>query len=87
MNINLHIDRLILEDIDLSPSERLRLQAAIEAELSNLLTVHGFPPHWQNSNWVPKLSIRYNKIEIKHPVQLAQQISQSIYEQIQTSEN
>lgn len=79
MNINLHIDRLILEDIDLSPSQHLRLQASIEAELSHLLTINGLPPHWQNGNWVPRLSTRFKKAAITNPTQLGQQIAQSIY--------
>lgn len=79
MNINLHIDRLIVEDIDLSPSERVRLQAAIEAELTRLLTVKGFPSHWEKSNWVPKLATRFNKKTTTNLSQLAQEIAQSIY--------
>lgn len=83
MNINLHIDRLILEDIDLSPSQRLRLQAAIEAELSKLLTVKGFPSPWEKSNWVPKLSTSFNKTTTMNLSHLAQEIAQSIYTSMQ----
>ncbi len=41
MNINLHIDRLVLDGLPLLPRDRLRLQAALEAELIHLLTVNG----------------------------------------------
>lgn len=37
MNINLHIERLVLDGIPLSPGERPLLQAAVEAELTRLL--------------------------------------------------
>ncbi len=41
MNINLHIERLVLEGIDLDPAQRPILQAAVEAELSRLLAEGG----------------------------------------------
>lgn len=41
MNINLHIDRLVLEGISLSPAEQPLLQAAMEAELTRLLMSGG----------------------------------------------
>lgn len=37
MNINLHIERLILDGIDFSPSQRQQLRVAVEAELARLL--------------------------------------------------
>ena len=37
MNINLHIDRLVLDGISLSPGDRPLLQAAVEGELTRLL--------------------------------------------------
>lgn len=38
MKIDLHIERLILDCIPLAPGERPLLQAAVEAELTRLLT-------------------------------------------------
>ncbi|WP_167759775.1 hypothetical protein [Massilia horti] len=37
MNIELHMERLVLDGVDLPPWERRQLQAAVEAELSSLL--------------------------------------------------
>lgn len=37
MNINLHIERLVLDGIPLDPGRRPLLQAAVEAELTRLL--------------------------------------------------
>ncbi|MBD1823646.1 hypothetical protein H6F51_14250 [Cyanobacteria bacterium FACHB-DQ100] len=84
MNINLHIDRLILEDVDLSPSERLRLQGAIEAELSRLLTIKGSSSRWGSNNWIPKLSIHLDQTTTTNSVQLAHEIAQSIYAEMQS---
>jgi hypothetical protein len=41
MNINLHIERLVLDGIPLGPGQSPLLQAAVEAELTRLLTDGG----------------------------------------------
>lgn len=41
MNIELHIDRLILEGIDLEFADRGLLETAVTAELTRLLEVNG----------------------------------------------
>lgn len=44
MNIDLHIERLVLDGIDIPHNERPFLQAAVTAELTRLLTDGGLPP-------------------------------------------
>lgn len=83
MNINIQIDRLILEGIDLSPSQRRHLQATVAAELSNVLTTNGFPSHLQNGTALPSLPL--GKIEVTNITDTAlmgQQIAQQIYNQL-----
>ncbi|HEX2832557.1 MAG TPA: hypothetical protein VHW00_06060 [Thermoanaerobaculia bacterium] len=41
MNVCLHIDRLVLDGIDLSSADRPRLQLAIEQELARLIGARG----------------------------------------------
>lgn len=41
MNINLHIERLLLDGIELAPGERPLLRAAVEEHLSRLLANGG----------------------------------------------
>jgi hypothetical protein len=41
MRIDLHIDRLVLEGIELNHAQRPHLQAAVEAELGRLLAERG----------------------------------------------
>ncbi|HYH84996.1 MAG TPA: hypothetical protein VEX60_05895 [Pyrinomonadaceae bacterium] len=41
MNINLHIERLVLEGLPVARHEAPQVRAAIEAELSRLLTLGG----------------------------------------------
>ncbi len=79
MNLNLQIDRLILEDIDLSLRQRRQLQAAIETELSRLLSENGIPPHLQNGGTIPKLPINLSPSPAAQPTQMGQQIAQTIY--------
>ena len=43
MNIELHIERLVLEGIPIAPKEGALLHGAIHAELERLLRAEGFP--------------------------------------------
>jgi hypothetical protein len=82
MVINLQIEQLLLEDIDLSYGERLRLQAMVAAELSQLLTAKGLPPHLQNGGTIHNLPAHINILENPNPTQMGRQIAQSIYQGI-----
>jgi hypothetical protein len=41
MNITVHIDRMVLDGIDIPPAQRPLLQAAVEGELARMLAVGG----------------------------------------------
>ncbi len=78
-NLHLHIDRLILNDVTLSPSQRRLLQAAIEAELSHLLTEGASV--FSASQAIASLAIAPITPAVNStPVQLGQQIAQNIYQ-------
>lgn len=80
MNINLHIERLILDGLPLSPAHRAQVQAAVEAELSRLLTAGGLHHALQSGLAVP--SLRADDLRLNadtHPTQLGQQIAQAVY--------
>ncbi len=49
MNIHLHIDRLVLDGLDIAPHQRHVLQAAVEAELSRLLGESGISTDFQRA--------------------------------------
>lgn len=53
MNIELHIEELVLEG--LSPGDRHRIGAAIEGELARLLTERGLPAGLAQGAEVPRL--------------------------------
>jgi hypothetical protein len=80
MNIDLHIDRLVLEGLDISPAQRLVLQAALEAELSRLMTTGGLPPGLLSGGSIPSVSAPSIQIgRQNNPAQLGQQIARSVY--------
>ena len=55
MNINLHIERLVLDGVALERGHEPLLRAAIEAELSRLLTTDGVAPGMMSGIAVPRL--------------------------------
>jgi hypothetical protein len=80
MNINLQIDRLVLNGINLTPSQQIRLQAAVEAELAYLFTINGLPPHLQNGGAIPNVLAEINLGDRMNPTQMGQHIAQSVYQ-------
>jgi hypothetical protein len=56
LDIHLHIDRVVLEDVTLPPGGRAALGTALEAELSRLLAAGGLAEAWQAGAAVPRLA-------------------------------
>ncbi len=55
MNINLHIERLILDGLPMTRSQGVLVQAAVEAELGHLLTTEGLSPGLRAGGAIPSL--------------------------------
>jgi len=79
MNINLHIERLVLDGVDIAPGQRHLLQASVETELTRLLTDRGLTPSLAQGVALPRLSISGMQLTGNNPTQLGQQIAQSVY--------
>lgn len=80
MNINLHIERLILDGLPFEARHRAMLQTEIETELVRLLTLNNVAANWQSGGAVP--SVRADTIQLtaqSSPAQLGRQIAGSIY--------
>jgi len=80
MNINLHIESIVLDGIDLSRRDRPLLQEAIQSELSQLLAIQGFSPRT-----LAQAQLVTNPIQLANqnqPAQLGQQIATSVYRRI-----
>ena len=81
MNINLHIEKLVLDGLDIGPGQDGKVKAAVEAELSRLLQEGGISSGLQGGGAL-------SNIRVNHPVQisgnanpkaLGAQIARSVY--------
>jgi hypothetical protein len=79
MNINLHIERLVLDGVNLAPDQRHLLQASITAELTRLFSDGGLAPHLVEGVALPRLSTNDIQLTGNSPTQFGQQIAQSVY--------
>lgn len=80
MNINLHIERLILDGLPLEARDGAILRAAVEVELARLLTENNVAANWQTGGATP--SVRADAIQLtaeSSPTQIGRQIAGSIY--------
>ncbi|BAY24868.1 hypothetical protein NIES2100_46660 [Calothrix sp. NIES-2100] len=76
MNINLHIEKLILDGLDIPRSQRELLKATVETELGKLLASQELPKNWQPNVSIPTIEVAPKS----HPSQMGQQIAQAIYQ-------
>ncbi len=80
MNINLHIERLVLDGVAVAPGERPRLQAAVETELARLLAEGGLSEELRGGGAVP--SVRAGGIRLTgqgDAAGLGRQIAGAVY--------
>ena len=79
MNINLHIERLVLDGLPITRGDGPFVQAAVEAELTRLLTEGGLSSDFLSGGALA--SVRANSIHLEKessPVALGQQIAESL---------
>ncbi len=79
MIINLHIERLILDGINIAPDQKHLLQSVVTTELTRLLTKGGILPDLARGVALPRISANSIQVTGNDPVQLGQQIAQSVY--------
>jgi len=80
MNLNLHIDRLVLDGISVEPHQRSLLKVSLETELGRLLARNGIAPELQSGGAFN--AIRMGSIDVgekNKPSFLGQQIARSVY--------
>jgi hypothetical protein len=80
MNINIHIERLILDGLPITHSQRPLVQASVEAELARLLATDGLASRLQAGGALP--NIPGGSIHLTsdgNPHKLGQQIAQAVY--------
>ena len=80
MNINLHIERLVLDAVDIQPAQRNLLRTAMETELSRLLAEGSLSPILSNGTVVPKIRAPEIQVTLRNgPVDLGNKIATAIY--------
>jgi hypothetical protein len=80
MNVDVHIERLILEGISLPPDQQPQLQAAVEAELARLLAARGLSPELATGGVVPSVAAGSLQLAgINNPAHLGTQIARAVY--------
>lgn len=80
MNIHLHIERLVLDGVPVPPEQRPHLQAAIESELSRLLSDGSINAELQAGASLH--SIRAEQIRLSSdspPAEIGRQIAGAVY--------
>lgn len=83
MNINLRIERLILDGLPVTLAERGVLQAAIETELTQLLVTSGLNAAFLERMSIPSMPTSTMQWPANNnPTHLGQQIARSVYSEI-----
>jgi hypothetical protein len=81
MNIRVHIERLVVEGIELAPADGPVLQEAIQAELGRLLAAQTPPGVLERGGTVPVKTAGPIHLEANQtPVFLGKQIAQAVFE-------
>jgi hypothetical protein len=80
MNINLHIDRLILDGMNIPHGQRHLLQASVQTELVRLFTEGGISDSLTSDDALSDVSASGIKLSNGNdPVQLGRKIARSVY--------
>jgi hypothetical protein len=79
MNIDLHIERLVLDGLPVTRSKGPLLQTAVETELARLLTIEGLPPNLAVGGAFPLIKAGNIQLANSNPNQLGQQIARAVH--------
>jgi len=79
VNINLHIERLVLDGISVEPHRRTELKTAVETQLGNLLVSNGIDSDLQSNNNSRVVSGGLITLKNTQPINLGQQIGNVVY--------
>jgi hypothetical protein len=83
LNIELNIERLVLDGLAATPRERAQIRAAVETELSRLLSEGGLAHELAGGGAMPAINAGNVQIVGDHnPRQLGEQIARAVYEGI-----
>ena len=79
MNINLHIERLVLEGVNIAPAQRYLLQSIVTNELTRMLASGGLSPSLVQGTSLSRISGEGIQLTDNNSTHLGKQIAQSVY--------
>ncbi len=79
MNINVSIERLVLDGLPVSSAQGSLLGATVETELARLLATGGLEMGLQSGGAWPSVPVSVIQLTASKPAQLGQQIAQAVY--------
>jgi len=82
MNINLHIERLILDGVDISSDKRHLLRASIADELARLLSSGGLGSDFRQGVSLSRMSTAPAELSGSNPAEFGKNIARSVYGRI-----
>ena len=83
MNIRVHIERLILDGLNVSAAKRVNVQAAVEAELARLVETGGLAPELMMGASVATVPTgNLSLCREQNGTPLGEQIARSVYQGI-----
>jgi hypothetical protein len=83
MNINLHIERLVLDGLSIDSRQGALVKEAVTAELTRLLEENGLPASLQSGGAFPNMQTQsVNLTAGKNPALSGEQIAQAVYGRI-----
>jgi hypothetical protein len=77
--IKVHIERLVLDGLPVRRSQGPQVQAAVEAELSRLMSEGGLAPELASGGAVPSVRADGIKSIGGSPAQIGRQIAKAVY--------
>ena len=77
--IKVHIERLVLDGLPVTRSQGPQVQAAVEAELSRLMSEGGLAPELASGGAVPSVRADGIKSIGGSPAQIGRQIAKAVY--------
>jgi hypothetical protein len=80
--MNVHIDRLIIDGLELTPGQQRQLKTSLETSLSKLFTEQGISPAIASMNSLSRMpadAIKLTSPEIQ-PAHLGEQIANAVYQ-------
>ena len=80
MNVNLHIERLILDGLPVSSLQGAAVRNALERELARVLAQGGLPGQWDGGGAVPRLPVQqFNLAPGERPDAIGRHIARSLH--------